>query len=209
MNFSTFFSMQARKPSGIFGKIVMSFVFDKGNSFLNGFTNEVMSIRPDERILDIGCGTGKLVKVMSDQITSGQIDGIDFSGAMVSIARKRNKKNISTGKVKILEGDFNTLSFPNNFYDKICTVNTLYFWSEPMATAQKAADILKPGGKFVVAFEDIEQLEKRNLNRDVFSFYKADDVKNLLAESGFSGDSGTVSRTKGIRKFHCVVAEKQ
>ena len=45
MNFSTFFSKQARKPYGLFGHFVMSFVFDKGNAFLNDFVNEIISIQ--------------------------------------------------------------------------------------------------------------------------------------------------------------------
>ena len=39
MNFSSFFSEQARRPDGLFGRVVMSIVFDKGNAFLNDFVN--------------------------------------------------------------------------------------------------------------------------------------------------------------------------
>ena len=74
---------------------------------------------------------------------------------MVSIAQSRNKKNIKDGKVKIQEGDFDKLSYKNNYFDKICSVNTIYFWSNPKYTAQKVAEILKPGGLFIVAFEDV------------------------------------------------------
>jgi len=36
MSFSTYFSEQARKPSGLFGRVVMPIVFDRGNAFLIG-----------------------------------------------------------------------------------------------------------------------------------------------------------------------------
>ena len=62
---------------------------------------------------------------------------------------------------------------------KACTVNTIYFWPKPENTARKIADLLKPGGKFIVAFEDNKQLEQRNLNKDVFHLYSKGDFRNL------------------------------
>ena len=91
MNFSTFFSKQARRPEGLFGRIVMRMVFDQGNAFLNNFVNDQMSVQTDDHILEIGSGTGKLIHRMALRIDNGFIEGIDFSSEMVSIARKRNK----------------------------------------------------------------------------------------------------------------------
>ena len=208
MDFSTFFSKQARKPSGFFGRYVMSAIFNIGNAYLNRFVSELLSVQPNDHVLDIGCGTGKLIYHLALQINDGYFEGIDFSDTMVSLAEKRNRKNIVAGRVNIKEADFNKLSYESNIFDKCSSVNTLYFWPEPEVTAHKIADILKPGGIFVVAFEDIKQLAQRNLNKDVFRLYSVDDVKNLLASSGFSGDIRQASRRKGKQTFHCVVAQK-
>ena len=93
MNFSTFFSKQARRPEGLFGRIVMRMVFDQGNAFLNNFVNDLMSVQTDDRILYIGPGTGKLINKMALKIDNGLIEGVDFSSEMVSIARKRKRKH--------------------------------------------------------------------------------------------------------------------
>ena len=127
MNFSTFFSRQARRPDGLFGRLVMSIVFDQGNAFLNNFVYELMSVQTDDRIIEIGSGTGKLICKMAKQIDNGLIEGVDFSKAMVSVAQKKNKKNISKGKVEILEGDFNEMPVEKETFSKACSVNTLYF----------------------------------------------------------------------------------
>ena len=92
--------------------MVMRFVFDQGNAFLNRFADEQMSVQSGDRILEIGSGTGKLIYRMARQIDEGLIEGVDFSKEMVSIARKRNKKNIAIGKVKIFDGDFD--KFPES-----------------------------------------------------------------------------------------------
>jgi len=208
MKFSTYFSKQARKPEGIFGRIVMRMVFDQGNAFLNNFVNELMSVQTDDRILEIGSGTGKLINKMALKIDNGFIEGIDFSSEMVSIARKRNKGNIAKEKVRIVEGNFDEMSYEKDSFTKACSVNTLYFWPSPSSTTKKLAEILKPCGKLVLAFEDIEQLKRRNLNQDVFNLYSKNEVQGLLINAGFSHNVKIVSRKNGNLSFHCVVAIK-
>ena len=208
MNFSTFFSKQAKRPEGLFGRIVMRLVFDQGNAFLNSFVSDLMSVKTDDRIIEIGSGTGKLIYMMARNIDKGLIEGVDFSSAMVSVARKKNKNSIAKGRVKILEGDFDNMPYEKEKYSKACSVNTLYFWPSPVHTAKIIADILKPDGKLILAFEDIEQLKQRKLNQDVFHLYSKDEVQDLLINAGFSNNVNIVSRKKGNLIFHCVVAKK-
>lgn len=59
MSFSRFFSEQARKPTGLFGKLIMSTIFNIGNAKINRFVYEIMSVKKDDHILEIGFGTGK------------------------------------------------------------------------------------------------------------------------------------------------------
>jgi ubiquinone/menaquinone biosynthesis C-methylase UbiE len=208
IDFSSFFSEQARKPDGLFGRIVMSIVFDRGNAFLNNFANELMSVQTDDHIIEIGFGTGKLIHRMAQQIDKGVIEGVDFSKVMVSIARKRNIKNIANGKVKIIAGNFDEIPFGKESFTKACSINTLYFWPKAEHTTKKIAEILKPDGKLILAFEDIEQLKQRKLNRDVFHFYSKDEVQKLLINAGFSKKVRIVTRKRGKSIFHCVVGTK-
>ena len=123
--FFNFFSEQARRPDGLFGRMVMSIVFDRGNAFLNDFVNELISVQNDDRIIEIGFGTGNLIYRMAQQIDKGLIEGVDFSKVMVSIARKRNKKNITNGKVKILEGNFDDMPYKKESFTKVCSIDTI------------------------------------------------------------------------------------
>ena len=207
MSFSSFFSKQAQKPTGLFGRIVMATVFDIGNAYLNEMVNDALAIENNDHVLDIGCGTGKLIRNMANKISEGYIEGVDFSHSMVSIARKKNKKQINEGIVKIVESDFDSLSYQNESFDKACSVNAIYFWPKPEITAKKISSILKPGGLLLLAFEDIRQLQQRNLNHDVFSFYTIEKVEDLLYRSGFRIIE-IISKTNGKLKFHCGLAKK-
>jgi ubiquinone/menaquinone biosynthesis C-methylase UbiE len=208
MSFTTFFTEQARKPAGVFGRMIMSIVFDRGNAFLNSFVYDLMSVQENDHVIEIGFGTGKLIRKMSEDIDSGLIEGVDFSSTMVSIAQKRNKNSILAGKVKIVEGNFDEISYEKDSFTKACSVNTLYFWTRPELTARKIAEILIPDGKLFLAFEDIGQLEQRKMNQEVFRLYTKDEVQDLLADAGFSKNVNIVSRKKGKFLFHCVVAKK-
>ena len=90
----------------------------------------------------------------------------------------------------------------------MCSVNTLYFWSNPEHTTRKITNILKPKGKLVLAFEDIEQLKQRNLSSDIFRLYSKDAVQDFLVAAGFSSDIRIESKKRGDSVLHCAVAVK-
>ncbi|GBC59162.1 hypothetical protein DENIS_0098 [Desulfonema ishimotonii] len=208
MNFSTFFSKQARKPSGIFGLFVMSRIFDKGNAELNAFMKALLSPVEKDHILEIGFGTGKLIHDMAGVTTRGLVEGVDFSDAMVSIAQRRNRKHIASGRVKLRQGSFEEMPCDDHRFDKICTANTLYFWPNPGDTLKKILRILKPGGKFVMGFGDKAQLEQKSLSSDVFRLYSQDDVRRLLIDAGFRGGVEILSEPGTEFILNCAVAVK-
>lgn len=186
----------------------MAPVLDRGNAYLNGFVREMMAVQPDDRVLEIGCGTGKLIQAMAAKITSGRIEGVDFSSEMVALARKRNRKYISHGTVAILEADFAESIYTSASYTKACSVNGLYFWNHPDHILKKTMDLLKPGGRFILAFEDIDQLKRKNLSADVFRLYTRSEVLEMLASCGASGKVAIETRERKNQLFHCAVAIK-
>ena len=208
MSLSTFISKQARNPSGWFGRIVMTAIFDRGNVFLNQFAHEMIAVRPDDRVLEIGCGPGNLIYELAPGIDNGSIVGIDFSSTMVAIACKRNRHDIARGKVKIVQYDFDEMEFENESYTKVCSVNTLYFWPSPTETAAKIAELLQPNGTLILAFEDSEQIKRRKMDGDVFHLYTKEEVVDLLRQAGFSQDTEIVSRVRDKNVFHCAIAPK-
>lgn len=202
--FSDYFSRQARKPSGWFGRLVMAIVFNRGNAAMNAFMLEMVSVKPGDHILEIGFGTGKLMQAMANQVQAGIIEGVDFSETMVAMAKKRNHHHMAAGRVIIHQGDFDTLGMAVNRFDKVCTVNTVYFWPDPNKTLQKIRRLLKPGGKLLLGFHTKSQLEQMSLDTDVFRFYSREDIRNLLQKAGFDGDVEMVSNQ--VRKSYVTVA---
>jgi len=208
MGYKEYFSNQAKKPSGLFGRLVMARLFDKGNSPLNDFMKEMLSLNVNDHILEIGFGTGKVIFEMAEIVNKGIIEGIDFSDTMTAIAKKRNKKYIAKGKVILKHGNFEETNYADNSFDKICSANTIYFWPQPDIYVKRIFRILKPGGKIVLAYEDKQGILEKPLSQDVFDLYTVEETEELLRESGFTAEVKTVSRKINKLLMHCTVAIK-
>jgi ubiquinone/menaquinone biosynthesis C-methylase UbiE len=207
MSFRSFFSEQARKPTGLFGRLIMSRIFDQGNAMLNEFMRELLTLQEDDHVLEIGFGTGKLISEMARQASRGLVEGIDLSSTMVDMAKRRNREYIAKGRVKIVLGDFDQVEYRDNDFDKICSANTIYFWPDAEYSVRKIGRILRHGGKLVLGFEDKAQIEKMPINPGVFSIYDKNDVEQLLTGVGFS-DVEIKSKEMNSTIVHCAIAVK-
>jgi len=91
----------------------------------------------NRKILDIGCGTGEKLK---DYHRRGfQTYGIDISPTAIARARK-----MLSGDFQI--GDFETASYPDDFFDVVRFDNVLEHIYNPRAFLQKVYQVLRPGG---------------------------------------------------------------
>ena len=57
-------------------------------------------------------------------------------------------------------GDAQSTGFANEFFSKVYTVNTIYFWTDLAAGFDEVRRILRPGGIFVNGFYPKETLDK-------------------------------------------------
>ncbi|BDQ34665.1 class I SAM-dependent methyltransferase [Pseudodesulfovibrio portus] len=181
-----FFSRQARRPSGLFGRFVSRVIFDKGNQPLNTLMLEVMAPQPGQAVLEIGFGCGSVIKSVADAVGGGRVEGIDFSDAMMDVARKRNRHHIEAGRVVLTHGDFDAASYAQSAFDTVCSANTIYFWPDPAATCSRIHSVLKPGGRVVLAFVDKSKMDSMPLDMDIFRPMAAGTVAGLLEAAGFS-----------------------
>ena len=114
------------------------------------WTIALLNIQPEDQVLELGFGAGRAIELVAAQVLRGHVSGIDISQAMVLAASRRNAKAIKTGRVTLRQGDLTLLPFPDNHFDKLFSIQTMYFWPDPLRALAEIFRVLKPGGIVVV-----------------------------------------------------------
>ncbi len=200
-------SLQARQPSGAIGRYLMSRIFNRGNADINSYVKEILDLQRNDRVLEIGFGPGKLISQMAEITTEGVVEGIDFSKVMLKQASKVNKQHISNRRVILHEGECSSLPFKSESFDKLCSINTIYFWDEPKNYFSEIFRVAKAGAKVVIGFRDDKQMSNLNLSEDIFNNYSHNDVVKLLSDAGFS-DAHVKEKEGKPFVSYCAVANK-
>jgi len=165
----------------------MTKIFNDGNADLNAFVMDMLELKSGDKVLEIGFGPGKLINKMAEITTEGVVEGIDFSGVMLKLASRVNKKHIPSGRVRLRKGECRSLPFENGSFDKVCSTNTLYFWKDPRKYFIEIFRVIKTGGMIAIGFRDDKQMSNLNLSKDIFTTYSTDEAVSLLSNAGFSG----------------------
>jgi trans-aconitate methyltransferase len=115
-----------------------SFVFQYGESVL-----ELLGVKPGERILDLGCGTGHLTKKIWEE--GAEVIGIDASPEMIAQA----KENYPELDFRVANGA--SFSFDEPF-NAVFTNATLHWIHDADGVIKSVYNALRPGGRFVGEF---------------------------------------------------------
>jgi ubiquinone/menaquinone biosynthesis C-methylase UbiE len=157
----------------------------------------MLELTSGDRILEIGFGHGRTIERMAT-VSVELVAGVDTSEAMLKVATGRCRALIDVGRVKLVHGDSERLSFPSESFTKVLAVHTLYFWSVPLTHLLEIHRVLKPGGRVVLAFTTEDAPAAKDFPGTVYRFYPTDQVAAFLQRAGFvevafiTGPGGTV-----------------
>lgn len=93
------------------------------------------------RILELGCGTGYLTRVLAARFPRADILAVDFAARMVDQARQR-----VPARVDLAVADAETAELPNDGFDLIVSNATIQWFESPGRTLARLAGRLRPGG---------------------------------------------------------------
>ena len=94
------FFENTRKPAGLGGKLMVT-MMNIGHRALAGWGLQFLSIAPDAKVLDCGCGGGANIKTLLKKCPQGIVNGIDYSEVSVERARKLNQSAIACGRCTV------------------------------------------------------------------------------------------------------------
>jgi SAM-dependent methyltransferase len=113
----------------------------------------LLALRPEDAVLELGCGSGRLIAQVAARVLRGSVAGIDPSELMVRHARSRNRRFVERGLLDLRCGASGDLSaWPAAHFDKIYGLHVVYFWRAPERDLAEIRRVLQPGGRLVLGF---------------------------------------------------------
>ncbi len=104
-------------------------------------------LRPGDRVLDVGCGSGRTTREAARR--TGSAVGVDLSSAMLEVARRRAADEGLTG-VRFEQADAQVAAFPPASFDVAISRTGAMFFADPVAALANVGRALVPGGRLVL-----------------------------------------------------------
>ena len=96
-------------------------------------------------ILDVGCGTGRLLRAADGRFPAAHLEGIDAAEGMIEQARA------SGGRANFQLATAESIPFPDAQFDLVFSTMTFHHWADQQKGIAEIARVLKPGGRWVLA----------------------------------------------------------
>lgn len=107
-----------------------------------------LALRGDERVLDAGCGSGHVTRLLLDRLPRGSVIGVDASPAMLAAAREALAPDIAAGRATLVHGDLTTVRLPAPV-ESVFSNATFHWVRDQAALFANLAALMLPGGRLV------------------------------------------------------------
>jgi cyclopropane fatty-acyl-phospholipid synthase-like methyltransferase len=149
---------------------------------------EQIDVQPADRVLEVGCGHGVAVTLISERLHGGTVVGVDRSPTMIRAATKRNAAHVAAGRARFLHALLHQANLGEERFDKVLAVDfppllrgrpgreleviarhltdggTLYVVTQPLRRPAAAANSITArleGHGFVIGSVLVEQVDTR------------------------------------------------
>src|SRR6516164_8655413 len=115
-------------------------------------TIRLMDLRPGERILDLGCGSGWATRLLARMVGEGpegfgQVVGVDVSDEMIRVARADSK---DFDNVMFVWGSATQIPWEENFFDKVLSIESFYYWPDQERGLAELFRVMAPKGRLFI-----------------------------------------------------------
>jgi ubiquinone/menaquinone biosynthesis C-methylase UbiE len=115
----------------------------------------MMDLKPGERVLDLGCGAGWATRMLARMVSpeksnrskDGLVVGIDISDEMI---RRAQQSSQEFQNVRYLAGSADRIPWESNFFDKVLSVESFYYYPDQDRALDEVRRVMAPGGKLFI-----------------------------------------------------------
>ena len=147
-----------------------------------------MRLSHEENVLEVGCGTGWLVRLLAEQVPAGRVIGTDISDEMIRRARRHF---IDLENVMFVAGQADEIPWDANFFTRAVSVESAYYWPQPLLGLREMFRVLAEGGSAWVLLNYYRDNPHSHQWGRILSvpthLLSSDEWASLFREAGFEG----------------------
>jgi ubiquinone/menaquinone biosynthesis C-methylase UbiE len=145
------------------------------------WTLSLLEVTPQDHILEVGFGPGIAVELLTRIVGTGLVAGVDHSAVMLRQATRRNAEAIRQGKVMLRLGSASDLPRFETRFDKVFTINSIHFWTNPTHCLMDLRRLLRPRGLIGVTIQPRSRGATDASARQI-----GEEIRDDLQRAGFS-----------------------
>jgi SAM-dependent methyltransferase len=138
-----------------------------------------LNLRAGLRVLDVGCGTGDLLRLLAPLVAPGEAVGIDISETMITEARHRHDGQLPNLAFRV--GDALALQLDDGSFDRVLASQVLLHVPHPEVALGEIARVLDPGGELSLTEVDWGSISIECTDRELsrrFTALACDGLRN-------------------------------
>ena len=113
---------------------------------------DAAQVRPSQRVLDVGTGTGVVALEAAARVgAEGSVLGIDISEEMLATARAKAARLPQADRVELRRADVQALDLADASFDAVVSLFAIHHLSDPAEALRHMHRVLRPGGRLAVA----------------------------------------------------------
>jgi ubiquinone/menaquinone biosynthesis C-methylase UbiE len=110
-------------------------------------TLALMDLQPNDRVLDLGCGTGWAARRMAKVVTAGEVVGLDVADEMLQRAKRASA---GVTNVRYFWGSAESIPVLDNHFSMVLSVESFYYYANQGKALDELHRVLAPGGKVFI-----------------------------------------------------------
>src|ERR1700682_5324213 len=137
--------------------------------------------------------------MLAERATNGLVAGVDPSPTMIAQAGARNRTDVRSGQVELKVGSVSAIPYPDGSFDKVCSINNIYFWPSRGDDLREIRRVMKDGGTLALGF----RIEPNPASPSHLPSFDPEEAQRLLAAAGFRDRARKCARPRPGPRHAC------